>query len=117
MTDFKFRHKLTHAIPDDVDESLLSKLLNGIPLDSKETDTNPCSLVIDGHIGFKLKHSCMFLGPYYSLSRSYFQYHSAPTYQGRGPHHWTNKLTGIGLSPVDGIESYEIYFFLPDFHI
>lgn len=26
---------------------------------------------------------------------------------GEAQHRWTNKLTGIGLSPVDGIESYE----------
>jgi hypothetical protein len=62
MADFKFGHK-THAIPDDVDESLLAKLLNGTPLDSEEADTNPCSLVVAGHIGFKLKHCRMFLVP------------------------------------------------------
>ena len=28
----------------------------GTPLDSDETDTNPCSLVVSGHIGLKLKH-------------------------------------------------------------
>ena len=36
----------THAISDDIDEHLLSILLNGTSLDSEEPDTNPCSLVV-----------------------------------------------------------------------
>jgi hypothetical protein len=34
----------------------------------------------------------------------------ATTNTGEAQHHWTNKLTGIGLSPVDGIESYETIY-------
>ena len=34
--------------------------MEGIPLDSEETDTNLCSLVVAGHIGLKLKHCRMF---------------------------------------------------------
>jgi hypothetical protein len=35
----------------------------GSPLDSEETDTNPCSLVVSSHIGLKLKHCRTFFGP------------------------------------------------------
>jgi len=36
---------------------------------------------------------------------------------GEAQHRWTNKLTGIGLSPVDGIESCEIPLYPPEFHL
>jgi len=39
---------------------MLAKLMNGSPLDSEETDTNPCSLVVASHIGLKLKHCRVF---------------------------------------------------------
>jgi hypothetical protein len=50
---FKEEHK-THSIPDDIDEDILAKLLNGTPL-SGNTDTNPCSLFVAAHIGLKLR--------------------------------------------------------------
>jgi len=36
--------------------------MEGTPLDSEETDTNPCSLVVAGHIGLKLKYCRTFYG-------------------------------------------------------
>jgi hypothetical protein len=52
---FKDDHK-SHVIPDDIDEDILAKLLNSMPL-AGDTDTNPCSLVISAHVGLKL-HFC-----------------------------------------------------------
>ncbi|KAF8812196.1 hypothetical protein BYT27DRAFT_7221222 [Phlegmacium glaucopus] len=49
---FKKDHK-AHSIPDDIDEDILAKLLNGTPL-AGNTDTNPCSLFVAAHVGLKL---------------------------------------------------------------
>ena len=39
------------------------------------------------------------------------------TNMGEAQHCWTNKLTGISLSPVDGIELCEIPLYPPEFHL
>jgi hypothetical protein len=51
------KHHTKIYIPENVDETLLSKCINGQPLSDDDTiDTPPCSGFIPSHIGGKQKH-------------------------------------------------------------